>query len=188
MVSGVSSFSPLTFLNDVKGIAPTPDSSTADATDSTDSTTSSTSTTTTPANALGIPSDVLNALQGTDSTSSSIESVLSSLLGGSSDSAGGGVLSSLLGGNTSIDSSDPLAGVYNTLLYNDSTANPLQVAINSAQQQQSQTAASTANPVTNALSSLNTAINSYNQTLLQTAQSVAAANNFGADGKTPLVA
>jgi hypothetical protein len=113
-------------------------------------------------NILGLSSTILSLLQGTSSSQNN-------------------TLSSLLGGSSTVTSSDPLSGLYNSLSYNVSTATPLTNAVNDTQQQQAN-AQTQNNPVSSLLTNYNSGINSYNKTLLQNAQAVAAANNYGADG------
>jgi len=171
-----SGFSALNYLNQIKGISATNPVSSQSATDTTDTTDSSvtkpTSTTLPPTPSLsailGIPSNVLSLLQNVSSTS-----------------ANGGLVSTLTGGYNI--ASGPLTGIYNTLLYTSSSVVPLQNAANATEQQQTQAKAQTS-PVQNLLNDYINASNAYNQTLQQNAKAVLAANSFGANGTTPLVA
>ena len=89
----------------------------------------------------------------------------------------------MLGGSSSVSSSDPLAGVYDTLLYQDTQALPLQAAIDTSAQTQTAASAPTGT-VQSAIDSYNSVLNNNNQTLLANAQTILAANN----GTLPLTA
>lgn len=96
--------------------------------------------------------------------------VVSLLLGGDTANSKNSI-TGLLGGNALSDST--LAGVYNTLLFNNSTAFVGEAL--AAIEQQTQT--SKPDPLQQALNSLNTASNAYNQVLLQNAKDALKTNN-----------
>ena len=122
-----------------------------------------------------------NSSSSSDTNKPGLNTVVS-LLQNTNASSSGGVLSTLLGdGTSSVPSSNPIAGVYNSLIASSTLTSPLNTALSNIQQQPH------SNSVQSALNSYNGAINAYNQTLLQTAKSVASANNYGPGG-TPLVA
>lgn len=167
MVSSISSFNPIAYIQGI--VSSTTPASNSSSSSTTGSTTSGSSSAT-----------------GDTTTTSGLATVLSLLQNDNSSSSNGGLLSTLLGeGGSGVSSADPLAGVYNALLYNASTIAPTAEAIaNTPQPSETQTQTS---PVENLINNYNTAANAYNQTLLQNAQQVAAANDQGANG-TPLIA
>lgn len=174
MVTAVSSppFNALEYLTQLRSVSQPAPVTPPPVTDETDGPGASTPPNTFPptpslASVLGIPSDVLSLLQNVDSSSSN-----------------GGLVSTLTGG---VGNSNPLSGVYNSLLQGSSSVAPLQHAINAAQQQQNQTQAQTSS-VQAIVNSHNNASNAYNKVLQQNAQAALAANAYGPDGKTPLVA
>ena len=141
-ISG-SGFSASAWLNQIKGTAPAPSPVPTP-------TSTSPSSTPAPSDILGIPSNVLALLQGTgDAATTSNE------------------LSPLF----NVSSSDPLAGVYNTQLYNSTTIQPIETAIAAANQQAAETTTQN-NFVQDLINGLNAASNAYNQTLLAQSQSV----------------
>jgi len=164
MVDSISSFNPATYLSQIEGAKPitvaaapaaiTPITPAAPPASSSASSPSSPPAT----NLLGLSSDVLSVLQGTNSSSSN-----------------GGLLSNLFG-SSSISTPDPLSGLFNSLLTQDSSTLPTQQAIASTQQLQTQNSA-TNDQVQNVLNSYNSGLNAYNQTLLQNAKLVLAANS-----------
>jgi len=161
MVDPVSSFDPIAYIQGINSslaAANQPAPPPANSSSPTNTTTPTTDT-------LGLSPAVLSVLQNSSS------SALSTLLNGN---AGG------------VSNDNPLAGVYDTLLFNTTTAQPYQTALNATQQQQTETQAQT-NQVQKVLNAYTTATNAYNQTLLQNAQAVQAANSFDANGQ-PLVA
>jgi hypothetical protein len=151
-------------------------------------TTASTTPATSPATTSGtpqLPSSILALLQaflsGDSSGSSSSSDPLAALLGGgNSSTSNSDPLASLLGGS-STTTTDPLT----QLIQNGVTTQVYSSVLSAAYDGTGATNAP-ANDVQSLIASLNTASNAYNTTLLQNAQSVAAANNFEADGKTPL--
>ncbi|MDE3059835.1 MAG: hypothetical protein KGJ06_02360 [Pseudomonadota bacterium] len=166
MVTAISSFDPLAYLDQVKGIKPPASTAgTSGSAPSSSSTTSSQSgqgTSSTPSDLLGLPSNVLSLLQETSPDSSN--SLLTSALFDSSSAA----------------SSNPLSGLYATLLYNQTQTLPYQSAIAAVQTPPAVISAS----LPNAIQSYNNVLNANNQTLLQNAQAALAANN----GALPLTA
>ncbi|MDE3015715.1 MAG: hypothetical protein KGI29_02180 [Pseudomonadota bacterium] len=152
--SAISGFNAATWLGQIEGVtAPTPAPAAAP--------TSTTSAAAPAPGGLGIPSNVLALLQGTGMGSTTSDQ-LSTLLGD--------------GGN-GISPTDPLAGVYNSLLSGNTTTGPIEAAVAAANQQAAQSAAQTDNATWNLIANLNTASNAYNTTLLQQAQAVEQANS-----------
>lgn len=195
MVSSISGFSAISYLDQVKGVnkaAPvTPQPTQPEEESPAPSSTPSPSSTPQPNNALQLSSAVLALLQGSSGSNSlsglfssegndnpiasllgeeSSTDLTSSLLGGSSSSNGG-----LLSSTFKKSSSD---NAFTAALKSSSQeTSPLQQAVNSALQAQANTKAQS-NPVQNVLNSINAGTNAYNKVLLQNAQNaVLEANN-----------
>ena len=163
-VSAVSGFNAIAYLNKIQGVTPVEPAQpapkeTPSTNDSTSSNTTKTTSKTSLNSLLGLSSDVLSLLQGTDS-SSSASSLISNLFGSSSVAA-----------------TDPLEGLYNVLRAQVSSNNPVEAAVSGTQQQQAQQSTKTNDPVQSLLTSYNNTANAYNKTLLQNAQSVLKANS-----------
>lgn len=160
MISAITGLSPLSYLNQVKGISAAAPASSQPAQD-TDEAPSSGSTTSnippapTQASILGLSSDLLSLLQGLSSTSSN-----------------GTLVSTLTGGGTS----DFMSGLLNSFLAQGSSTTPLTAALVAAQQEQLESRTSN-NSIQSVLSSYHTGINAYNQTLLKNAADAVKANN-----------
>lgn len=157
MVSAISStaFNPIAYLQQIKGVTPV-----APAKPTTPTTTPSTDETGGDAQAnvaslitslLGLSSDALSVLQGGDS-------------GGQSN-----IFTALLGAKTET-SADPLAGVYGSLESTGTQSANYEDAIKAILDAPKPQAASST--INNAISANINAYNSYNQTLIKTAQDV----------------
>jgi|GEM_PF-6729794 len=109
------------------------------------------------------------------SETSDAENLATLLSSVSSSSQKGSLIADIIG-SASTASSDPLAGVYNSFLYNKTSSKPLQQAIISAQQQAASTKANDANPLQKVLSSYHAGLNAYNKVAQQNAQNVLNAN------------
>src|SRR4051812_6354141 len=156
MVSSVTGFDPLNYLNQVKGTSKP--AATTSGSGATGSANSSSSNSQPSSNVLGVSSNLLSLLQSV-----------------SPSSFGSGLLGNLID-SSSTSSHDPLSGVYGTLLYTESAAQPLADAIQGAQQAKN-AAVTKRNPVQSILTSYHSAANAYNKTLQQHAKDVLKANN-----------
>jgi hypothetical protein len=176
MVDAVSSFDPIAYLKQINGLsAPASTDSSSPPTDPTPSNSSSANTTAATAPFSPDPSLL------TSSPLALSPDILSLLQGSGSNASQSGSISSLLGGG--ISSSDSLAGVYAAMLYNDTQVLPYQMALETSQQTQTGSSTQT-NSIQNIIDSYNNVLDAGNQTLLDNAQAVLAAN----DGTLPTTA
>ena len=168
MVTSVTTgagYDALAYLNKITGVKPVAGTTTSPVTTPTTPTTD-TDTAKTPTagkptvnNLLGLSSDVLSLLQGTDPSSKN-----SSLL------------SDLYGSSSSTSTSSILSGLFDAALQAKASTLPVQIAVQTTQAQQTQNAANS-NPLDKILSSYNSASNAYNKTLIQNAQATLKANS-----------
>jgi len=166
MVNSVSSSSPTDFLTQIKTVPPVKTATPA-----------ATTTGTTTANPASTAA--ANTASSAENTAVQMASTLLDLINNmSSSSANSTLTGGLVGG---VSSTDPLAGVYNSMMFSQSTTKPLQEALAVTQQQQAQTAAQSTS-VQDLLTARNAASNAYNNTLIQQAQAAVTA------AKKPIVA
>lgn len=165
MVSAISSFDPIAYLKQLGNTSSTNSASSEPAAD--DGTTSSSPAATNTTGASALPSNPLNL-------SPTVLAVLQEI---GDPSSGSSLMSGLLGNNTSsVSSSDPLAGVYSTLLYRDTKALPIQEAVQSSADSNGEAADN--DPVQSLIDNYNAALNANNQAVFQEVQSALQASNI----------
>ena len=143
MVDAVSNFDAGAYLNQIKGLKIAPATPAA----------ATTASNTTVTDQVQLPSNVIALLQETNSFAEK-NSSLSNLLNSSSTTA-----------------SDPLAGLYNTLLSSKTSAATLSTALAATEQKQAQ-ATATNDSLQNILTSYHKGFSAYNKVLQQNAQAV----------------
>jgi hypothetical protein len=168
MVDAVSSFSALSYLNQIKGVSKPPVvSSNAPEPEEGDSLSNNPASSGTgngspqSSNPFQISSEVLSLLQGI-----------------SSDAGKGSLISEIVG---SAGSADAFSGVYDTFLQSASSTEPFQQALNALQQRRANTA-TRFNTLDNVLSGYHAGFNAYNKVLQQNAQATLDAS------KKPIIA
>ena len=155
MVSAISStaYNPIAYLQQIKGVSPVAPAKPETPAPSTDNTQNSPQANVVSLinSLLGLSSDAFSVLQGSNSNESNI-------------------FTALLGAKTNTNTSDPLASLYSSLELSGTQSASYEDAIQAILDAPKPQPAS--NTLSNAISANISAYNSYNQTLIKTAQDV----------------